>query len=138
MNSHSHSGPISTTEAVASERLRSFIQRVERLAEEKDQLSADISEVYAEAKSEGFDAKIMRKLIARRRKDPHVQREEDELMELYEGAIEGTPRRPRRDVRQLDLEESIRKLDDLPPSELQDSDGNTIARFGRKQEAASA
>ena len=75
------------TNGVAAERLRSFIERVERLEEEKAQTALDIKEVYAEAKGEGYDAKVLRKIVARRKKDPSDRREEDELMELYLSAL---------------------------------------------------
>lgn len=64
-------------------RLESFIQRIERLNEEKDNITADIKEVYAEAKSIGYDDKIMRKIIAERKKDTADIIEERQLMDLY-------------------------------------------------------
>ncbi len=75
------------TGGVAAERLRSFIERVEHLEEEKAQLMHDIREVYAEAKGEGFDAKVLRKIVALRKKDPVQRREEEELLELYLSAL---------------------------------------------------
>jgi uncharacterized protein (UPF0335 family) len=75
------------TGGVAAERLRSFIERVERLEEEKAQTAHDIREVYAEAKGEGYDAKVLRKIVALRKKDPVERREEQELLELYLSAI---------------------------------------------------
>lgn len=68
-------------------RLKSFIQRVERLNEEKDALGADIKEVFAEAKGTGFDVKIMRQVIRRRKMEAADRREQDELLDLYERAI---------------------------------------------------
>jgi len=75
------------TGGVAAERLRSFIQRIERLEEEKAGLAQDIREVYAEAKGEGFDTKVLRKIIGLRKKDPQERREEEELLELYLSAL---------------------------------------------------
>jgi uncharacterized protein (UPF0335 family) len=72
---------------VAAERLRSFVQRIERLEEDKAGLAQDLKEVYAEAKGEGFDIKVMRKLISLRKRDPRQRREEDELLELYLSAL---------------------------------------------------
>jgi uncharacterized protein (UPF0335 family) len=72
---------------VAAERLRSFVQRIERLEDDKADLAQDLKEVYAEAKGEGFDVKVMRKLISLRKRDPQQRREEDELLELYLSAI---------------------------------------------------
>lgn len=72
---------------VAGERLRSFVERVERLTEEKDGIAQDIKEVYAEAKGVGFDAPTIRKLVAERKKDPDKRQEQYELFELYKSAI---------------------------------------------------
>ncbi len=72
---------------VAGERLKSFIERVERLEEEKSELAEDIKEVMAEAKSVGFDVKTIRKIIRLRKMDTEKRREEDELLELYKAAI---------------------------------------------------
>ena len=72
---------------VAGQRLSSFIERIERLEEEKAALMEDIKEVYAEAKGVGFDVKTMRKIIALRKLDPEKRREEEELLILYQQAI---------------------------------------------------
>lgn len=72
---------------VAGKRLKTFIERVERLEEEKNALAEDIREVYAEAKGVGFDAKTMRKIVKLRKMDADKRREEDELLELYCSAI---------------------------------------------------
>lgn len=69
------------------ERLKSFIERVERLEEEKKALADDIREVYAEAKAVGFEPKIMRKLIAIRKMEADRRREEQELTDLYMHAL---------------------------------------------------
>ena len=68
-------------------RLESFIQRIERLNEEKANITADIKEVYAEAKSSGYDDKIMRKIIAERKKDEADRIEEQMLLEAYKNAL---------------------------------------------------
>lgn len=72
---------------ITGERLKSFIERVERLEEEKAALAADIKDVYSEAKSAGFDVKIIRQLIRIRKADPQDRREQEELLELYMQAI---------------------------------------------------
>ncbi len=72
---------------VAGKRLKSLIERVERLEEEKSGLADDIKEVYAEAKGTGFEPRIIRRLIKLRKMDVEKRREEDELMELYKAAI---------------------------------------------------
>ena len=76
---------------VAVERLKSFIERIERLEEEKRVLSGDIKEVYAEAKGTGFEPKIMRQIIKIRRKDKEEVDEEESLLDLYKRALGMTP-----------------------------------------------
>ena len=72
---------------IAGERLRSFIERIERLEEEKRALSGDIKEVYAEAKATGFDTKIMRQLIRIRRMDKDDLDEQETLLDVYKRAL---------------------------------------------------
>ena len=74
---------------IAADRLRSFVQRIERLEEEKAALTADIRDVYAEAKAGGFDTKILRQVIRLRKLDQTDRREQDELLDLYMAALEG-------------------------------------------------
>ena len=76
----------STSESSA-QRLRSFIERIERLEEEKAGIAADIKEVFAEAKGTGFDVKVMRQIIKIRKKDAEDRREEEELLDLYMRAL---------------------------------------------------
>ena len=79
--------PAAGAGGIAGERLKSFIERIERLEEEKTALSGDIKEVYSEAKGVGFDTKIMRQLIRLRRMDRADRREQEELLDLYKRAI---------------------------------------------------
>lgn len=72
---------------IAGKRLKAFIERVERLEQEKSELADDIKDVYAEAKGVGFDTKTIRKLVRLRKMDAEKRREEDELLELYKTAI---------------------------------------------------
>lgn len=72
---------------VAVERLRSFVERIERLEEERAALGADIREVYAEAKGNGFDTKVMRQVIKLRKMDASDRQEQDHLLELYKRAL---------------------------------------------------
>lgn len=72
---------------VAGKRLLSFFERIERLEEEKAALAEDIKEVYAEAKSAGFEVKIMRRVMKLRKMDVEKRQEEDELLTLYMSAI---------------------------------------------------
>ncbi|HXC12300.1 MAG TPA: DUF2312 domain-containing protein [Stellaceae bacterium] len=72
---------------IAGERLKSFIERIERLEEEKRALAEDIKEVYAEAKGTGFDTKIMRQLIRIRKRDQDELDEEETLLDVYKRAL---------------------------------------------------
>jgi uncharacterized protein (UPF0335 family) len=72
---------------IAGERLRSFIERIERLEEEKRTLAEDIKEVFAEAKGNGFDAKIMRQIIKIRRMDKDDLDEQETLLDIYKRAL---------------------------------------------------
>lgn len=72
---------------VSGQRLKAFIERVERLEEEKAGLAEDIKDIFAEAKGTGFDVKIIRKIIRLRKMDKEKRREEEELVELYKAAI---------------------------------------------------
>jgi uncharacterized protein (UPF0335 family) len=71
----------------AQGQLKSLVERVERLEEEKRTISTDIGEVYKEAKANGFDTKILRKLIALRKKDRNEREEEQAMLELYMSAL---------------------------------------------------
>lgn len=75
------------TGGVAGERLRTFIERVERLEEERAGIGADIREVYGEAKSAGFDSKIMRQIVRLRRMDSAQRQEEEALLDTYQRAL---------------------------------------------------
>ena len=72
---------------IAGERLKSFIERIERLEEERRALGADIKEVYAEAKGTGFDTKIMRQVIRLRRMDKDDLDEQESLLDVYKRAL---------------------------------------------------
>jgi uncharacterized protein (UPF0335 family) len=72
---------------IAGDRLKSFIERIERLEEERRTLSADIKEVFAEAKGTGFDTKIMRQVIRLRRMDKDDLDEQESLLDVYKRAL---------------------------------------------------
>lgn len=98
MNDIGHnSGDAETSNAVggiAADRLRSFVERVERLSEEKAALQADIREVFNEAKSAGFDTRTLRKIVAERKLDRSDRQEQEALLDLYRqalGMLDGTP-----------------------------------------------
>ena len=71
----------------AKDQLKSLVERVERLEEEKTALAGDIREVYAEAKGQGFDVKIMRQVIRIRKMDSNERDEQDALLDLYMSAL---------------------------------------------------
>ena len=73
--------------AVAAGQLRSFIERIERLEEEKKTISDDIKEVYAELKGSGFDSKAVREVIRLRKKEDHERQEEEAMVKLYKDAL---------------------------------------------------
>jgi uncharacterized protein (UPF0335 family) len=75
--------------ASAQGRLKTIIERIERLEEDKAAIMADMKEVYAEAKGEGFDVKILRKVIRLRKQDKVKREEEEALIDLYLSAIGG-------------------------------------------------
>lgn len=75
------------TGEVSGTRLRAFIERVERLEEEKKATAEDIRDVYSEAKATGFEPKIMRKIVSLRKSNLEKRREEQELLDLYMSAI---------------------------------------------------
>ena len=75
----------------AEGQLKSLVERIERLEEEKRALSGDLKEVYAEAKGHGFDTKILRKVVALRRKDAVEREEEDTMVTLYMSALGAAP-----------------------------------------------
>lgn len=72
---------------IAGDQLRSYIERIERLEEEKKALAEDIKEVFAEAKANGFDVKIMRQIIKLRKMDKDDRDEIETLLELYRRAL---------------------------------------------------
>jgi uncharacterized protein (UPF0335 family) len=72
---------------ISSERLKSFIKRIEKLEEDKANVANDIKDVYAEAKGTGFDVKIIRQVIRLRKLDVEKRREQEELLDLYFAAI---------------------------------------------------
>ncbi len=72
---------------ISGERLRTIIQRIERLEEDKAAVGEDLKEVYAEAKGVGYDTKIIRKIVSLRKIEIDKRRETEELLDLYMSAI---------------------------------------------------
>jgi len=74
-------------ESVAQDQLKAFIERIENMEEEKATIQADIKEIYSEAKGNGFDTKIIRKIISIRKADRNELLEQEALLELYLSAL---------------------------------------------------
>lgn len=74
-------------EGSSKEHLRRFIERIERLEEEKKAIADDIKEVFAEAKTMGFDLKALRAIIRIRKQEPHIREEEEAVLNTYLAAL---------------------------------------------------
>ncbi len=74
-------------DSVAQDQLRSFIERIERMEEEKDAITIDIKEIYAEAKGNGFDTAILRQIVKIRKMDANERLENEAILELYMSAL---------------------------------------------------
>lgn len=72
---------------VASDRLRSVVERIERLEEEKTALAADISEIYSEAKGAGFDIKVLRQVVRLRKVSQSDRQEMEHMLDVYKNAL---------------------------------------------------
>ena len=73
---------------IAKEQLKSIVERIERLEEEKKGISASIKEVYSEAKANGFDTKILKMIVKLRKKEANEREEEQSLLDLYMSALD--------------------------------------------------
>lgn len=72
-----------STNSIAPDHLRAFVERIEQIEEQVKQLGEDKKDVYAEAKGNGYDTKIIAKIVSIRKQDPDKRREEEEILELY-------------------------------------------------------
>ncbi|HSU04950.1 MAG TPA: DUF2312 domain-containing protein [Acetobacteraceae bacterium] len=79
--------PNTETGGIAADRLRSLVDRIERLEEERKALGNDIKDIYAEAKSAGFDVKVLRQLIRIRKQEPADIEEQETLLDVYRRAL---------------------------------------------------
>lgn len=79
--------PDSDVGGIAADRLRSIIERIERLEEEKKALGEDVKDIFSEAKSAGFDTKVIKTLISIRKKEPSEVEEQETLLDLYKRAL---------------------------------------------------
>lgn len=76
-----------SVDQVTAERLRAFVERIERLEEEKKEVAEQIKEVFAELKADGFDSKAIRAIVRRRKQDPDAVAEEEAVLDLYLTAL---------------------------------------------------
>jgi uncharacterized protein (UPF0335 family) len=79
--------PTVSSDSVAQDQIRAFIERIERMEEEKKAIADDIKEIYAEAKGNGFDTKVLRQIIRIRKQDHAERMEQEALLELYMAAL---------------------------------------------------
>lgn len=82
-----NSGDDTEVGGIAADRLRSIVERIERLEEERKKLADDVKDIFAEAKSAGFDVKVVRRLLADRKKNPAEVEEQETLLDLYKRAL---------------------------------------------------
>jgi len=124
----------------AKQHLRSFIERIERLEEERAALTADIREVYSEAKGHGFDTKIMRQVVRLRKLDTADRQEQEAILDLYKSAL-GMGEAPL--LRELEDEDDNRgggKKQNAPRPSNRDvsADGKPSSEAGPQAEASHA
>lgn len=82
---------MSEVQGVASDQLRAFIERIERMEEEKKTITDDIKEIYAEAKGNGFDTKVLRKVVSIRKQDMNERLEQEAVLDTYLHALGMAP-----------------------------------------------
>lgn len=87
MNKRSKDDITDTSQTVAAGQLRAFIERLERVGAERDDLGRDLADIYAEAKGNGFDTKAMRSIVRLRKKDVAERQEEETILDLYKAAL---------------------------------------------------
>ncbi|MET4636182.1 uncharacterized protein (UPF0335 family) [Kaistia defluvii] len=82
-----NSGADDEVQGVAAAQLRSIVERIERLEDEKKAIADDIKDVYGEAKANGYDTKALRKIVALRKQDANEREEQEAILELYKNAL---------------------------------------------------
>jgi uncharacterized protein (UPF0335 family) len=87
LSNESNPGTIFMSDVIAADQLRLFIERIERLEEEKKGIADDIKDVYAESKSNGYDTKTMRAIVRLRRMEKHHRDEAEMLLDTYKAAL---------------------------------------------------
>lgn len=87
MNYRDDSDNNTSADSVAGDQLQAFIERIERMEEEKAAIAGDIKEIYAEAKGNGFNTKVMRRIVNIRKQDANERLEQEVILELYMNAL---------------------------------------------------
>ena len=120
------------TESVAQDQLRAFIERIERMEEEKASIAADIKEIYAEAKGNGFDTKVIREIVRIRKQDAVERAEYEAILELYMSAL-GMTAAPTEaeDERQSGPSTAVRRAAEQFVSTAEKLGGVTITAAGK-------
>ena len=95
----------------STNQLQAIVNRIERLEEDRKTIAADIKEIYSEAKGNGFDVKIIRKVIAKRKKDAAQVAEEESMMDVYEAALGGIDKAPQSYVRPDGVKVTLERAD---------------------------
>lgn len=78
---------MAASDSVAQDQLKAFVERIERMEEEKQAIASDIKDIYAEAKASGFDTKVLRQIVRIRKQDHNERMEQEALLELYMTAL---------------------------------------------------
>ena len=133
-------GPTVSSDSVAQDQLRAFVERIERMEEEKKAISDDIKEIYAEAKGNGFDTKVLRQVIRIRKQDRAERLEQEALLELYLAAL-GMADAPAEDDDELisAAEQFAETMANAGGGSLELPDGSVVefpAKDGRKRRHA--
>lgn len=84
---HNSGGDVAAPESFAEDQLKSIVERIERLEEEKKTIADDIRDVYAEAKGNGYDVKALRTIVRMRKQDANERAEEETILETYMSAL---------------------------------------------------
>ena len=97
------------TESVTRDQLRSIIERIERLEEEKKTIADDIRDVYAEAKGNGFDVKALRQIVRLRKQDENERAEAEAVLDTYMAALGMLPPELRNDASEMQRDEDMQR-----------------------------
>ena len=108
--------PTVSTDSVAQDQIRAFIERIERMEEEKKAIADDIKEIYAEAKGNGFDTKVLRQIVRIRKQDHAERMEQEALLELYMAALGMAAAPPESDETRTAFDQPVRSLRPLSSS----------------------